>query len=91
MIVAMTKKKLVGKFDKIKGTRITMDTDHNTHNLFLCHLAIDIFLNLPDGLIICANWYEHSSRCFELVDEGVRKPLGCRTDMDSVIWTYMQR
>lgn len=68
-----------------------MDTNHDIHKLFLCHLAIGIFFNLPDGLIICANWYEHSPRCFELVDKDFRKLLGCGANMDSIVGSYIQR
>ena len=66
-----------------------MGTDHDIHKLLLRDSAISIFLNLPDGLIVCANWYEHSSRCFQLVDEGFRELVGCSTNMDSIIRPYV--
>lgn len=86
MLIATRKSAI--KFNKIKGTKIVTETNHDIHELLLCHLAIGIFLNLPDGLIGCANWYEHSSRRFELVDESFRKLLRCGANMNSIIGSY---
>ena len=62
-----------------------METDHYVHKLCFCYFAIGILLNLPDGLVVCTNRNEHSSRCFKLVDESFGKPIRRSTDMDSII------
>lgn len=86
-MIMTTKRKSVIKFNKIKGTRV-VSTNHDIHKLSLCHLAIVIFLNLPDGLVVYADRYEHPSRCFELVDKCFRKLLRCSTNMDSIVGAY---
>ena len=88
MIITMKRKSVI-EFNEIKGTRV-MNTNHDTHNLFICHLAVGIFLDLADDLSGCTNWYEHPSRCFELVDKCFRKILRCSTDMDSIVWAYIK-